>query len=460
MSVFDPPARRHDGLRTDLYQLSMAAAMHAHGVEHEASFELVTRRLAHARGYWVSCGLELALEYLEGLKFSGEQVAWLREHPAFKRVPASFFERLRALRFTGDVWAPAEGTPIFPQEPLLRVTAPALEAQLVETYLLSVVNFQTLIASKAARVHRACAGKQFIDFGTRRAHGPEAGELVARAAYIAGARGTSNVEAGHRLGIPVFGTFAHSWVMMWDDEDEAFRRFAEVFPESTTLLIDTYDTVAAARRIVAEKLPCRAVRIDSGDLAAQAREVRRVFDEGGRPEIQVVLSGDLNEDKIAELEAARCGADVYGVGTELAVSKDLPALGGVYKVVETRGAGGARHPVKLSAEKATYPGRKQVWRRLEGGVARGDVIGLEGEPGPSGAHAALLEPVLKGGRRTRPAPPLEEVRARCLDRVGQLPHEVLALHHPAAYPVSMSPGLLELTDRARAEARARQEETR
>lgn len=460
MSVFDEPARRRDGLRTDLYQLTMLAAMHAAGVDHQATFELHTRRLAPTRGYWVACGLEQALDYLEGLRFDGAQIDWLREHPAFRAVPASFFDMLRGFRFTGEVWALPEGTPVFPQEPLVRVTAPAVEAQLVETYLLSLVNFETLVASKAARVHRACRGKAFIDFGTRRAHGPEAGELVARASYIAGAKGTSNVEASFRLGVPAFGTFAHSWVMMWDDEDEAFRRYAQVFPESTTLLIDTYDTVAAARRIVAEGLPCRAVRIDSGDLGALAREVRRVFDEGGRKDIQIVLSGDLNEDKIDALERAGSAADVYGVGTEMAVSKDVPSLGGVYKVVETTtpgdgGGAGTRHPVKLSSEKQTWPGPKQVWRRVEGGVAAGDVIALADEPAPGATFQPLLERVMSGGRRTGPAPALADVRARCLERVGQLPEGVLALRDAAPYEVTMSPGLLALAEQARAAARAR-----
>lgn len=460
MSIFDEPARRRDGLRTDLYQLTMMAAMHAAGVDHEATFELTTRRLAPRRGYWVAAGLEQALAYLEGLRFDPEQLAWLREHPAFRAVPAAFFDFLAGFRFTGEVWAPPEGTPVFPQEPLLRVTAPAMQAQLVETYLLSVVNFQTLVASKAARVHRACRGKAFIDFGTRRAHGPEAGELVARASYLAGAKGTSNVEAAHRLGVPAFGTFAHSWVMMWDDEDEAFRRYADVFPDTTTLLIDTYDTVAAARRIVARAHPCRAVRIDSGDLAALAREVRQVFDEGGRRDIQVVLSGDLNEEKIEAMERDGSAADVYGVGTELAVSKDCPSLGGVYKVVETvdarAGGAGTRYPVKLSSAKQTWPGKKQVWRRLGGdGRAAGDVIALADEPAPGADHEPLLERVMSGGRRARPAPALSDQRARCLERVALLPDGVLSILDPAPYQVTMSPGLLALAERARAAVKAR-----
>ena len=450
MSVFAPPGERRDGLRTDLYQLTMVAAMRRAGMDHEASFELFTRRLAPTRGYWVACGLELALDYLEGLSFTGEQVDWLRRHPAFAAVGQDFFAWLRAFRFEGEVWAIPEGTPVFPWEPLLRVTGPAAEAQLVETYLLSLVNFQTLIASKAARVARACRGKKFVDFGTRRAHGLEAAELVARAAFVGGAGGTSNVEAAFRLGIPATGTFAHAWVMQWEDEGEAFRRYAEAFPAATTLLIDTYDTVAAARRIVAERIPCQAVRLDSGDMTALSREVRRVFDEGGRPEVQIVASGDLEEEKIDAMERAGARVDVYGVGTELATSRDHPALGGVYKLVETRSKSGVvHHPVKLSADKQSWPGLKQVWR----GEA-GDVIALEGEAGPAGARA-LLEPVMRGGRRTRPPLPLERLRARCREEVARLPDAVQALHQPAAWPVTRSAGLQALAARAQERARAR-----
>jgi nicotinate phosphoribosyltransferase len=456
VSIFDEPTLRRDGLRTDLYQVTMMAAMHVAGIDHEATFEVSTRRLAPQRGYWVACGLDQVLDYLEGLRFDPEQVAWLRGHPSFRAVPESFFRALSDFRFTGEVWAPPEGTPVFPQEPLLRITAPAIQAQLVETYVLAVMNFQTLIAAKAARVHQACGGKAFIDFGTRRAHGPEAGELVARASYIAGAKGTSNVEAGHRLGVPVFGTFAHSWVMMWEDEDEAFRRYAQAFPDASTLLIDTYDTVAAARRIVEKKLPCRAVRLDSGDLVALSKEVRRIFDEGGRQDVQIVVSGDLNEEKIDAFERAGGRADVYGVGTELATSKDLPSLGGVYKVVETRDRSGAvRHPVKLASEKQTWPGKKQVWRRVESGVAQGDVIAVDGEPAPGPGYEPLLARCMTGGRRTAPRRPLAELQADCLARVGALPAAVRQVRDPGAYPVTMSSGLVALAEEARASVRAR-----
>lgn len=453
MSVFAPPAERRDALRTDLYQLTMAAALVANGRDDEATFELYTRRLPRVRGYWVACGLETALDYLEGLRLQPDQVDWLARHPSFAAVPRDVLDRLARLRFTGDVWALPEGTPFFPNEPVLRVTAPVVEAQLVETYLLSLVNFQTLVCSKATRVAQACRGKKFVDFGMRRAHGPEAGELVARASFVGGASGTSNVEAGMRLGVPVYGTFAHSWVMMWDDEVDAFQRYARLFPHATTLLIDTYDTVAAARRVVAGDIPCKAVRLDSGDLGQLSRDVRRIFDEGGRKDIQVMASGDLEELKIAALEAEGAAIDIYGVGTELATSRDYPALGGVYKVVETRRAGSVRHPVKLAQDKASFPGRKQLLRRFEGGEARGDVIALEGEQ-VEGAEPQLVK-VMEAGRRLRPAPSLEALREQCRARVATLPVGVRRLEAAEAYPVAISPGLEALTASAREAARAR-----
>lgn len=453
MSVFDPPAQRRDGLRTDLYQLTMAAALFRSGLDHQATFELFTRRLAPTRGYWVAAGLEQALDYLEGLSFSGEDVDFLRTLPGMERHE-DFLAYLRELRFSGEVHAVAEGTPVFPWEPLLRVSGPALEVQLVETYLLSLVNFQTLIASKAARVHGACRGKAFVDFGTRRAHGPEAGELVARASYLAGAAGTSNVEAGRRLGIKTLGTFAHSWVMSFDDEDEAFARYAEAFPEHTTLLIDTYDTLAAARRIVAKDMTCRAIRLDSGDLCQLSKDVRQIFAAGGRDEIKIVASGDLNEWKIDAMEEAGGQVDVYGVGTELATSKDLSSLGGVYKVVETRAGSEVNYPIKLSSSKKSWPGVKQVFRREEGGCFAGDLIALAHEEHPG---EPLLQPVMRAGARLAPSPPLSEVRDHCLAQLERLPADVRALDDPAEYSVERSEEVVSLAERVQAEVRARRE---
>lgn len=453
MSVFAPAAERTDALRTDLYQLTMAAAMFQAGFDHSATFELFTRRLNPERGFWVAAGLELGLEYLEGLRFTQPQLDYLAGLPGFERH-GEFLAYLADFRFSGEVSAVGEGTPVFPWEPLLQVTGPAIEVQLVETYLLSLVNFQTLIASKAARVDLASQRKAFVDFGTRRAHGPEAGELVARAAYLAGASGTSNVEAGLRLGIPVLGTFAHSWVMSCETEDEAFRRYAEAFPGNTTLLIDTYDTLAAAKRIVSEGLECRAVRLDSGALGELSNQVREIFDAGGRPEITIVASNDLNELKIEALEEAGCAIDVYGVGTELATSADGPALGGVYKVVETRRGEEVRYPIKLSASKRSWPGKKQVYRFAEGSPAQRDELRLASEPAPAGARP-LLEPVMRAGRRTRPAPALSDLRASCRAQVAGLPEPVRRLRGPAPYPLTRSAALVALADQAHADARAR-----
>jgi nicotinate phosphoribosyltransferase len=443
MSVFDRPEDRRDGLATDLYQLTMAAAYFENGIERASTFELFTRRLEANRGFYVACGLEIVLDFLEGLRFSGKQIDYLRGLEPFARVSPRFFERLRELRFSGDVWALPEGTPFFPDEPVLRVTAPAVEAQLVETYALSVVNPQTLIATKAARVCQAARGKHVSDFGTRRAHGPEAGQLAARAAFVGGARSTSNVEAGFRLGLPVVGTFAHSWVMSFDDEREAFRAYARVFPSETTILLDTYDTLAAARAVVGLGVPVRAVRLDSGDLAALARDVRRILDDGGLRETKIVASGDLNEEKIDALEKAAAPIDLYGVGTELAVSKDMPALGGVYKLVEREGPSG--EPVftaKASPGKASLPGAKQVFRAVRDGLYSGDTLALAGESNVPGTP--LLERVLAAGRRTRPSPSLERVREHATTEIAKLPETVRALKTPGAYPVSRSRSLEEL----------------
>lgn len=448
MSVFDPAEQRADALRTDLYQVTMAAAMHHNGLDHRATFELFTRRLSGERGFWVAAGLELALEYLEGLSFSPAQIEYLRSLPGFA-AHGDFLDYLAGFRFSGEVKAVAEGTPVFPWEPLLQVTGPAIEVQLVETYLLSLVNFQTLIASKAARVDYASRDKTFVDFGTRRAHGPEAGELVARASYIGGASGTSNVEAGMRLGIPVLGTFAHSWVMSFEDEDEAFRRYAEAFPEQTTLLIDTYDTLAAARRIVSKDMVCQAVRLDSGALGELSKQVREIFVKGGRPEIKIVASNDLNELKIEALESMGCEIDIYGVGTELATSKDMPALGGVYKVVETKQGDEVRHPIKLASSKRSWPGAKQVYRFEDH-----DLISLASEAAPAGGRP-LLEPVMSEGKRLRAAPALADLRSSCLEQVGALPEAVRRLRKPAEYRVERSEALVAVADRAHDVARAR-----
>jgi nicotinate phosphoribosyltransferase len=334
-----------------------------------------------------------------------------------------------------------EGTVVFPNEPLLQVRGPLIEAQMVETFLLAVLNHQTLIATKAARVVGAAAGKGVIDFGARRAHGFDAAIYGARAAVIGGCIGTSNVLAGQRFGIPVYGTAAHSFTMAFAHETDAFRAFQRVFPDHATLLIDTYDTLEGARRAASLGVPIRGVRLDSGDLLALSRQVRDILDQAGLQATLIVASGDLNEDKIAALHAAGAPVDLYGVGTDLMTSRDAPALGGVYKLVAVDD--GARHrPVrKLSPEKATYPDAKQVFRRRgPDGKFSGDVLDLKEGAGSEGGEP-LLQPVIRGGRLEGPLPALGVIQARALTEREALPEDVRRLVGPAEYPVRISDAL-------------------
>jgi len=420
----------------------MAAAYFANRIDATATFELFVRELPPQRAYLVAGGLDQALAYLENLHFNDADIAYLRALPTFGSVPPAFFEHLQRLRFTGEVWAMPEGTPAFANEPLLRVTAPILEAQLVETALLALINFQTMIVSKAARVVDAAAGRSVIEFGSRRAHGTEAAMYAARAAYLAGCAGTSNVEAGQRFGIPVVGTIAHSWVMTFDDEIESFKLYMKYFPDSTTLLIDTYDTVAAAQQIVAAGLRPQAVRLDSGDLAVLSRAVRRVLDDGGLRDTRIFASGDLDEWRIADLLAAGAPIDAFGVGTRLATSFDQPALGGVYKLVELAVGSRVRGTIKTSPGKATLPGRKQVWRRADAqGEYLGDVIALHDEPGPADS-APLLVCVMRDGKRTSGSLSLAAARDRFRLLQRRLPAGLRGVDGRPTYPVSVSERLL------------------
>ena len=430
-------------LATDLYQVTMMAGYHASGQDQPRTFELFVRGLPEHRQYLIAAGLEQAIEYLANLRFTSEEIAWLRTLPALADVASSFFESyLPAFGFTGDVWAVEEGDVIFSHEPIVRVTAPAAEAQLVETALLAIITFQTSVASKASRVVTAADGRAVIEFGSRRAHGLDAGVHAARAAYIAGCVSTSNLEAGRRFGIPVSGTMAHSWVMGFTNEIDAFRQYMQIFGAHTTLLIDTYDTLAAARRIVATGLRPTGVRLDSGDLLALSQQVRKIFDEGGLAATRILVSGDLDEHRIAALVRGGAPIDGFGVGTAISVVSDAPALGGVYKLVETMESGKARPTVKLSTGKRTVPGRKQVWRVSEGGIASHDVIGLDEERGQGGR--ALLVPVMRRGIPVTPAPSIDEVRQRCAVRVAELPAAVRALDGGAPYTVRVSGALDQL----------------
>ena len=428
-------------LATDLYQLTMMAGYFETGRHAvRATFELFTRRLPPHRNCLVFAGLDQALAYLEEMRFSPEEVAWLAGLPVFSAVPPAFFDYLRDFRFTGDVWAMPEGTPFLPNEPVLRITAPLAQAQLVETALLAILSLQTTIASKALRIVSAAGARPVMEFGARRAHGPEAALYAARAAYLAGCTGTSFVEAGRRFGIPLSGTMAHSWVLAAESELDAFRQYTDVFGENTTLLLDTYDVAAAAAMVVESGLRPPAVRLDSGDLLALARQVRHTFDRGGLSATRILVSGDLDEWKIRDLIAAGAPIDGYAVGTALTTSEDAPALGAVYKLVEIETAGVMRPVMKRSEGKSTRPGAKQVWRVFAEERAAGDVVALADEPAPRGG-VALLHPVMRQGSRSTPAPPLAELRDRCAESVSVMPRPLMALEPHAGYPVDTSPGL-------------------
>jgi nicotinate phosphoribosyltransferase len=431
-------------LLTDLYELTMAAAYFENDFRPKASFELFVRSLPPERNYLVAAGLEQALAFLESIRFQPEDVEFLRAQPVFRHVGDKFFQYLREFRFTGEVWAMPEGTPAFAEEPVLRVTAPIIEGQIVETYLLSIITFQTMIASKAARIVEAAQGRSVVEFGSRRAHGPEAGKLAARAAYVGGCIGTSNAEAGRDFGIPIFGTLAHSFVMAYEDEEESFRRFQKLFPEHAVLLIDTYDSLAAIDKIVAAGLKPKAVRLDSGDLFELSREVRSRLDRAGLTETRIFATSDLDEYVITDMLARGAQVDEFGVGTSLATSKDAPALGGVYKLVDVYSHDKATPRAKLSGGKATYPGCKQVFRIAEGDQYCGDVIAHCTETQAKGKP--LLERVMQNGKRVASSPPLSVVRDYARRELAQIPGAVRRLHKPIKYPVQVSQrlhGLLE-----------------
>jgi nicotinate phosphoribosyltransferase len=439
---------RPSGLLTDLYELTMAAAYFENDFRATASFELFVRNLPRDRGYLLTAGLEQALDFLEGVRFSSRQIDFLRSHPLFGHVSDAFFDYLKGFRFTGDAWAIEEGTPAFRDEPLLRITAPIIEAQVVETYLLTAITFQTLIATKAARVVQAAGGRGVVEFGTRRAHGPEAGVLAARAAYIGGCLGTSNVEAGFRFGIPTYGTVAHSFVMAYEEEEESFRRFEKVFPEDAILLVDTYDTLAAIDKIIEIGMRPAGVRLDSGNLVELSKEVRRRLDRAGRRDTKIFASGDLNEDRIAQVLSQGAPVDFFGVGTQLVTSADAPALGGVYKLVEVLKDGQEHYRAKFSEDKVTYPGCKQVFRfRDAQGVCDHDVIGRAEETYPQAE--TLLECVLREGRRTKASPSLEAIKQKAAESLAQLSEGTRRLREPVEYSVQVSPPLEALLEQVR-----------
>ncbi|NDD27486.1 MAG: nicotinate phosphoribosyltransferase [Proteobacteria bacterium] len=474
-------------LLTDFYQLTMMGGYVSCGHSHQrAVFDLYFRRVPEDGGFCVAAGLEQALAYLTSLRFTEADIDYLR---GLGRFDDGFLAYLRDFRFKGDVSAVEEGTVVFPGEPLMRVSATMPEAQLIESALLNIVNFQTLIATKAARVCHAAGDEGLVlEFGLRRAQGVDGAMSASRAAYVGGCAATSNVRAGQQFGIPVSGTQAHSWIMAFDSEIEAFRAYAKAYPDDTALLVDTYDTLTSgvpnairvAREMEADGHHLRSIRIDSGDLAYLSKEARRLLDEAGFPEIKIVASSDLDEHIIHNLRAQGARIDVWGVGTRLVTSHSAPALGGVYKLVAASDSEGSMVPrIKVSSnpEKTTTPGVKQVWRTFDAqGLFAGDIIALDDEDLSSlrgtvrTRHATwlypprrvsrgvriepLLVPVIKAGRRVYEAPPLSAVRARALSQLSCLRAEHKRFVNADIYWVGLSERLFALRARLIEEASA------
>ncbi len=438
-------------LTTDLYELNMVQAYLDKGEDKEAVFEFFVRRLPPRRGFLLAAGLDDALDYLETLRFSAAEIDWLKSTGRFRD---NLLDYLKNFRFTGDVHAIPEGSVCFPNEPLIRITAPLPQAQLVESRLINILHFQTLIASKAARMVLAAPGKILSDFGLRTAHGAEAGLYSARASYIAGFAGAANVLAGERYGVPIVGTMAHSFVQVHDDEMTAFENFARARPQGVILLIDTYDTEQGARKVVelaprlaADGIAIRGVRIDSGDLTAMARKVRGILDDGGLSEVIILVSGGINEDVLQTMMKEKAPIDGFGIGVNLAASVDVPALDCAYKLQEYAG----KPKRKLSEGKATWPARKQVWRAYDAdGRMRGDILSLENDRQPG---EALIVPVMRAGTRVAPVPTLAQIRERAAGDLKRLPGPLARLESGFEYPVNVADALTALAKQIEAKTK-------
>jgi nicotinate phosphoribosyltransferase len=432
-------------LLTDLYQITMAQSYFQSQRMEPATFSLFVRSYPPDRSYFVAAGLPHVLEFLEQFSVDSAGIDYLRSRRMFTD---DFLDFLQGLTFTGEVVAIPEGRLVFKDEPFLEVTAPIIEAQIVETFIINQINFQSLIATKAARCVHAARGRAGVDFSLRRTHGIEAGMKVARSSYLAGFAGTSNVRAGQDYGIPIVGTMAHSFVSSFEQELDAFRAFVASFPNNSILLIDTYDTLAGARKAVeiAKEMAAKGerlqgVRIDSGDLGKLAIEVRNIFDEAGLEYVKIIGSGGLDEFDLAEFSTANIPYDSYGVGTKMGVSADAPSLDIAYKLVEYDG----RPVLKLSTGKVSLPGKKQVFRLYDDRrQLQKDIVGLREET--VSACEPLLKKVMDKGKITAPLPSLEEVRSVFLDEFQQLPDAIKEIRDPANYPVEFTAGLTALRE--------------
>ncbi len=435
------------GLLTDLYQLTMDASYLHHNKNGTSTFEYFIRSMPKNRSYFIVSGLEQIVHYLQNIKFDEESIQYLRSKDLFSE---DFLGYLKDFKFTGEMHAMPEGTVAFPNEPIIRITAPRNEAQLVETYLLNIMNFQTMIASKASRVVESANGKGVVDFALRRTHSPTAGMQAARASYIAGAIGTSNVLAGKEFDMPIFGTMAHAYIMSFDSELEAFRAYSKTFGNSSVFLIDTYDTLQGAKNAVtvakemeSEGKKLKGVRLDSGDLCGLSKQVRKALDEAGLSYVKILASNDLNEYKISDLEANGACIDMYGVGTEMGTSKDAPALSGVYKLAEDADEkGNLIAKMKLSENKSTLPGKKQVYRVFdEKGKCLKDIIAtadekVNGEP--------LLEKYMENGKLVKDLPKIEDIRSKKISQLESLGKEYSMINSQKTYKVEVSDKLVGL----------------
>jgi nicotinate phosphoribosyltransferase len=438
------PENINKAMLTDLYELTMAASYYEHRIAAPATFSLFIRKYPPDRGYFVSAGLEHVMDFLESFRFDQEDLDYLDSKNLFSH---DFLNYLGQLRFTGDVHAIAEGRIFFKDEPILEVTAPIIEGQLVETFIINAINFGVIIATKASRCVQAARGKSLVDFSLRRTHGADAGIQAARACYLTGFSSTSNVMAGKLYGIPISGTMAHSYILSFDEEIEAFRAYFKSFPENTVLLIDTYDTVEGARKAAqaAKEMADRGcklkgVRLDSGDMAELSQKVRKILNDEGLDDVLIFASGGFDEFRIAESLERGAQIDAFGVGTRIGVSADAPYTNMAYKLVEYNNV-----PVlKLSSGKQNIPSSKQIFRTHLGGQFEKDIIGLRDE---NLEGEKILAKVMENGKRLGPVEPLEDIRQRFTNEFGSLNDSIKTIRHPKAYSVDLSPKLKNLQEK-------------
>jgi nicotinate phosphoribosyltransferase len=436
-------------LTTDLYQIIMAAAYFSSPYHRERKtigiFEMFIRKLPKNRSFIIVAGVEQVIQYVMNLHYDDEQIAYLQSLEVFKDINKEFFDYLRRFKFTGSLWSVPEGTVLFPNEPIMRIEAPIIEAQLLETYILSIINFQSLIATKAARIVSAATHKPVVEFGSRRAHGPQAGILAARGAYVGGCVGTSNTLAGKAFGIPVFGTMAHSFILSHENELDAFKEFNSMFPTGF-LLVDTYDTLKAVTKLVSSGIRPYGVRLDSGDLWTLCMETRKLLDNAGCKDTKIMVSGDLNEHSISKLLADGAPIDCFGVGTELSTSQDSPTLNGIYKLVAVKirnpdnnnGKYEMLYKSKTSAGKETYPGPKQIGRLIKGNVLEKDYLILESEKLPDKC-ILLLKRYVEDGNKVLEMPSIFEIQNYCSKQLGLLPEALKSLDvESVLFPVVLS----------------------